>query len=165
MKRENIDKAQLNEIMEHHLKHQTFRENDQHKDVIVESVLGEKLRSRAEGILSTVAMLFHMPYLYEAELALSSGKGSVHKKTVRPDFKFFINGKPVFLELLGRIHDEKYMQAWRQKQRRYERSGYKLGKNLVCIACNNEQSLKIQKIAHTLMSLKHGAIPESIVYV
>ena len=125
----------------------------------VSSVFGEPLRSRAEGLLSSLAYAFQLPYDYEPEVKI--GK----YESLRPDFSFLIKGKKVLLELMGMVDDTAYQSRWKEKENKYRRKGYERGKNLVCIACNDKQGIDAQKMAQALKDLKEGRFSKEIIRI
>ena len=139
--------------------HELFIKKDKYKNSNSVSILGEKVRSRAECILAAIAFSFKIPYFYEPSIKL---RGS---ETVRPDFVFYINGDPVLVELLRMSGVKEYNDNWERKRRRYGDCGYVQGKNLICIACNDKSNINSQIIAQTLLNLLHGIIPKKVVYV
>jgi len=142
-------------VAAHRKKKEEFRGND--KNII--TILGEKVRSRAECILANLAFSFGIPYLYEAAIKIYRGF------ELHPDFTFIVNGRRVLLEYLGLADNDDYIANWAGKESTYREKGYVKGKNLVCIASKDPQNIDTQKISQIFIDLANGRIPSEIIYV
>ena len=167
MKKSKMDTDMLEKIEKNWREHELFLKDDIYKNANSVSVLGEKVRSRGECILSALAFAFKIPYFYEKEVKLHGfdDRDDIFKETVRPDFALIINGKTILTEFLGMSDKKEYNENWERKHRHYEDCGYVQGENLVCISCKDRFNINSQKIARTLMNLTKGIIPQEIVYV
>ncbi len=88
---------------------------------------GERVRSKSEAILADILCDLGIPYHYEKPLYLEPG-------IIRyPDFTLLkINSrKEVFLEHLGMLDDEEYMNKTLLKLDEYRSHGIYVGKNLI----------------------------------
>lgn len=87
----------------------------------------ELVRSKSEVMLADMYYELGIPYRYEAELCLESGK----KKY--PDFTLLnvYNREILYHEHLGLMDDEQYRKANLMKLDEYRKNGIYLGKNLI----------------------------------
>ena len=115
------------EILAEIIKHRDTREEFREEGKKVVTMLGEKVRSKCEGIVANMLCSFGIPYVYEATIKVNKWE------KVHPDFTLFLHGKRVLLEYLGMADDEQYMDNWIEKEVQYNQIGYVQGKNLVCI--------------------------------
>jgi len=167
MKKEKIDDDIFQKIKENRRKHKDFKEKDQYESPIILSAFGEAVRSRGECILANLAFAFKIPYMYEPEVALRGYNeiDDLINEKARPDFKFYINKKSIFLELLGMSGSDEYDQNWENKRRKYETCGIVQGENLISVACKDRQNINSQKVAQVLLDMMRGIIPKGVVYV
>jgi len=167
MKKNKLDDEMLEKIEENRREHELFLKEDRYKNANSVSILGEKVRSRAECILAAIAFALKIPYFYEPAVRLQGfdDRDDIFNETVRPDFALVINGKTILTELLGMSDKKEYNENWERKHRHYEDCGYVQGENLVCISCKDKFNIDSQAMARTLMNLVKGIIPQRTVYV
>lgn len=87
---------------------------------------GEFVRSKSEKILADLFYRMGVPYQYETALILQG-------RTVYPDF-LLLNVRrreSIYWEHFGKTSDESYAVKNFQRMAEYERSGYRVGKNLL----------------------------------
>ena len=87
---------------------------------------GENVRSKTEKIIADLLYHLDIPYVYECPLQLSDGK-------VYPDFTILNKRtrKVYYLEHFGMMDKPEYAAAAIQKIKRYEKSGYYIGEDLL----------------------------------
>ena len=120
-------------------------------DGLIVTDLGEEVRSKNECLFANKLREMGIPYLYE----MSIGGG------VLPDFTMFIDEKVYFVELLGKMNDEKYRENLQIKISKYEEMGIHVGGQLVMIDTTMGFSMPVvEKILEEI--IENGA-PEEIV--
>ena len=87
---------------------------------------GEYVRSKTEKIIADLLYHLGIPYVYECPLQLSDGK-------VYPDFTILNKRtrKVYYLEHFGMMDTPEYAAAAVRKIKRYEKSGYFIGENML----------------------------------
>ena len=120
-------------------------------DGLIVTDLGEEVRSKNECLFANKMREMGIPYLYE----MSIGGG------VLPDFTMFVDDKVYFVELLGKMNDEKYRENLQIKISKYEEMGIYMGGQLVMIDTTMGFSMPV--IEKILDEIIEGRAPEKIV--
>ncbi len=102
----------------------------------------ELVRSKSEVMLADMYFELGIPYRYEAELRLKSGK----KKY--PDFTLLKirTGEIIYHEHLGLLDDEQYRKTNLEKLDEYSKNGIYLGKNLILTYETEGHYLNIKEV-------------------
>lgn len=106
----------------------------------------ERMRSKSEVIIANILDKMEIPYIYECPLRLKNGK------TIYPDFTIIDvpRRRVVFLEHLGRMDDERYVDMLLWKTQAYEESGYYVGKELFFTSETANRPLNIKLVEEKL---------------
>ena len=108
---------------------------------------GDMVRSKSEVMLADMYYELGVPYRYEAELKLKSGR------TVYPDFTILdaTNRKEIYHEHMGLLDDEEYRYHNLRKIEEYRKNGIFAGKNLFITHESNGCPLNIREIEKCIM--------------
>ncbi|MDR0286966.1 MAG: hypothetical protein LBI03_04555 [Clostridiales bacterium] len=132
-------------------------ENNRYDDYKNETENGDRVRSKNEAFVGNILSNLKIPYFYERELKLIGGN-------FKPDYELEIDGKPLYIEILGIMDNEDYRNKWQRKYEIYKQNGIELGKNLLCFSIDDPQELNCRKLKNVLENfVKRGKIPKEIV--
>ncbi len=121
------------------------RQNPHHPEHMIHlSSFGERFRSKGEMAIAELLHNEKIPFRYEPELPLETEYG----ETVRyPDFEILLDdGETIYLEHMGLLNREEYMQNVIEKLDLYYRNGICLGQNLLLTADALDGSIDLSSI-------------------
>lgn len=125
------------------------RQNLRHPESLIHlSSFGERFRSKGEMAIAELLHNEKIPFRYEPELPLDTEYG----ETVRyPDFEILLdNGETIYLEHMGLLSSEEYMQNVTEKLKLYYRNGICLGQNLLITTDAPDGSIDLSSIRKIL---------------
>lgn len=125
------------------------RQNLRHPEHLIHlSSFGERFRSKGEMAIAELLHNEKIPFRYEPELPLDTEYG----ETVRyPDFEILLdNGETIYLEHMGLLSSEEYMQNVTEKLKLYYRNGICLGQNLLITTDAPDGSIDLSSIRKIL---------------
>ncbi len=131
------------EYIEKWLKSNPGSQNTYTANTTFTTMNGEMVRSKSEKIIADTLLKEKIPYQYEPRLALEGGV------TKTPDFAILNvrKRKTIYWEHFGRLSDRDYCFDNLNKLMLYEKSGYKLGDNLI-ISMESEKTPLDIRIVH-----------------
>ena len=117
-------------------------ENSYEKKYEFQTIRGELVRSKSEKILADFFQYSGIPYVYEPEYILKSGKA------VYPDFATLNvkKNKTIYWEHLGKADDENYASRNLIKLMDYEESGLAIGDNLIISIETHDRPLDLRTV-------------------
>lgn len=103
---------------------------------------GERVRSKSEKIIADKLYMLGIPYRYECPLLLEE------RIKIYPDFTLLKidTREEIYLEHLGLMDDEKYVENTIRKLNTYERNGVFLGVNLLLTYENGKMPLNTRNL-------------------
>lgn len=100
------------------------------------------VRSTAEAAIVEMLHKRHVRFEYEAPMQI--GRSVYH-----PDFKYVVNGQPVYHEHLGMLNEADYAERWNNRYKRYRALGLVEGVDLL-ISVSHGKSLNLVEIEQML---------------
>ena len=122
---------------------------------------GELVMSKNECIVANMLHHHKIPYFYEKPLNLKPRKDGT-PVTLHPDFTISVNGKNIYIEVLGMMDTEAYANSWEYRMTTYKINGIQIGKNLVALQV--PQDVDCDKVRQVLTVLTKHKVPQKIVY-
>lgn len=126
---------------------------------------GELVRSKNEAFVANLLYEYKIPYFYEKEFKLKPRGRNRFVAVMHPDFTIYVDGRPVYIEVLGMLGDLGYADEWERRQTEYKLSGVELGRNLICLICRDGQEINTQKLKICISEVAQGILPTQIVYL
>lgn len=126
---------------------------------------GELVLSKNECIVANILYHQNIPYFYEKPLRLKPRKDGA-PVVLRPDFTVKVDGKEIYIEILGMLEKEEYATSWEYRLATYKINDIRLGKNLVALefpSADQHQTIDCLQVLHVLCEIMKNRIPENIV--
>ncbi len=107
-----------------------------------ETMNGEEVKSKSEKIIADALLKENIPYRYEPRLILKDNSIKI------PDFAVLNvrKRKIIYWEHFGRLSDSTYCMENFNKLMLYEKSGYRIGDNLIITMESENEPLEIKEI-------------------
>ena len=115
-------------------------------DFKIQTDRGEMVKSKSEKILADLFYRYNIPYQYEPEFALRSGK------KIYPDFVVLNvkERKTYYWEHFGLVSNNEYSEKNLEKLCQYERMGVELGENLIVSFESNKLPLDVELVKNKI---------------
>lgn len=115
-------------------------------DFKIQTDRGEMVKSKSEKILADLFYRYNIPYQYEPEFVLKSGK------KIYPDFVVLNvkERKTYYWEHFGLVSNNEYSEKNLEKLCQYERMGVELGENLIVSFESNKLPLDVELVKNKI---------------
>lgn len=118
--------------------------------LIHRALKGHMVRSKSELVIANILHNMKLEYQYEQKFY-----GPKTNDIFLPDFLFVDpSGEPVIWEHLGMLIRDDYRESWERKKERYEKNGFREGKNLFTTEDDSKGGLDSNKVNKVAQAIK-----------
>ena len=142
-----------------------YNENIKNTNYKVLTYANDFVRSKNEALLADCFLAEQIEYIYENEIVLKPKFANAQPLRFKPDFTILTDSGIVYIELLGKMDEQTYIDSWQRRKTEFAINNIHMGENLVCFSCSSSQEINCNILKNTIRELKQGVIPRNTVDV